>query len=578
MPIFWSIFGFIGFYYFECLGSISVGYVELSYKTPYIFPSMRGRDFMELVWENGEVVIRGLSSKTSKRSSPFSSRSSRSRIQLIEGETCTASGSKDGVADSTLADPMSGLSTAVLGSEKRCSDKQLVDSNIVSVDNKLEQHDVPKQKYETCIMGSKEKRERVNFSMFLSSGATRAKSSQGLGTGAEDLRGDNGRSLPPISSNPFENEGDFVAKKMKAPQKESLPDEQSEAVPNTRLPNKVHEPTSTSAPDDTGFKGNPEQMVASSSLCSRGASNCPTYTLRRRYEDTGMEEPEGATKEAARGSRGAKGKRKTEVHNLSERKRRDKINKKMRALKELIPNCTKVDKASMLDEAIEYLKTLQLQAQMMSIGNGVYMPPMMFPLPSAIQHINAQHLGGYSPMAVGMGLGMQMGLGCSAPPQFSTTLMPGAPPLPGIPEATLNMLRSMSPSPFVSSAGSFTFTPQLVLPPGAGVSQSAAAVAAAQEAQVDLPGGANPTHKLQVSCHQWTLKTGNPQASSGIGLFQCLKMRCASREDPFHQHSAMIYQAVTDYKLEELKIHCDSKRLSGKALKNVKTSIFPRKH
>ncbi|KAK9015743.1 hypothetical protein V6N11_006837 [Hibiscus sabdariffa] len=476
--------------------SIGVGYVKLSYKIPYIFPSMRGRDFMELVWENGEVVIRGLSSKTSKRSSPFSSRSSRSRIQLIEGETCTASGSKDGVADSTFADPMSGLSTAVLGSEERCSDKQLVDSNIVSVNNKLEQHEVPNQKYETCIMGSKEKRERVNFSMFLSFGATRAKSSQGLGTGAEDLRGNNGRSLPPISSNPFENEGDSVAKKMKAPQKESLPDEQSEAVPNTRLPNKVHEPTSTSAPDGTGLKGNPEQMVESSSLCSRGASNCPTYTLKRRYEDTGMEEPEGAT----RGSRGAKGKRKTEVHNLSERKRRDKINKKMRALKELIPNCTKVDKASMLDEAIEYLKTLQLQAQMMSMGNGVYMPPMMFPLPSAMQHINAQHLGGYSPMAVGMGMGMgmQMGLGCGAPPQFPTSLMPGAPPLPGIPEATLNMLRSMSPSPFVSSAASFSFPPQSVLPPGAGVSQSAAAA----EEQVYLPGGANPTHKLQVSCHQ----------------------------------------------------------------------------
>ncbi|KAL4310641.1 hypothetical protein GQ457_01G054520 [Hibiscus cannabinus] len=453
--------------------SIGVGYVKLSYKIPYIFPSMRGRDFMELVWENGEVVIRGLSSKTSKRSSPFSSRSSRSRIQLIEGETCTASGSKDGVADSTFADPMSGLSTAVLGSEKRCSDKQLVDSNIVSVNNKLEQHEVPNQKYETCIMGSKEKRERVNFSMFLSFGATRAKSSQGLGTGAEDLRGNN--------SNPFENEGDSVAKKMKAPQKESLPDEQSEAVPNTRLPNKVHEPTSTSAPDGTGLKGNPEQMVESSSLCSRGASNCPTYTLKRRYEDTGMEEPEGA-----RGSRGAKGKRKTEVHNLSERKRRDKINKKMRALKELIPNCTKVDKASMLDEAIEYLKTLQLQAQMMSMGNGVYMPPMMFPLPSAMQH-----LGGYSPMAVGMGMGMgmQMGLGCGVPPHFPTSLMP---------EATLNMLRSMSPSPFVSSASGFTFPPQSVLPPGAGVSQSAAAA----EEQVYLPGGVNPTHKLQVSCHQ----------------------------------------------------------------------------
>lgn len=132
--------------------------------------------------------------------------------------------------------------------------------------------------------------------------------------------------------------------------------------------------------------------------------------------------------------------------------------------------------------------------QMMSIGNGVYMPPMMFPLPTAMQHINAQHLGGYSPMALGMGMRMQMGLGCGAPPQFPTSLMTGAPAVPGNPEARLNMLgfpdqmflRSMSHSPFVSLAASFT--PQSVQPPAAVVSQSAAPPAA----QVDLPGGANP--------------------------------------------------------------------------------------
>jgi phytochrome-interacting factor 4 len=44
-------------------------------------------------------------------------------------------------------------------------------------------------------------------------------------------------------------------------------------------------------------------------------------------------------------------------------RRRDRINEKMRALQELIPHCNKTDKASMLDEAIEYLKWLQLQVQ-----------------------------------------------------------------------------------------------------------------------------------------------------------------------------------------------------------------------
>ncbi|XP_020276875.1 uncharacterized protein LOC109851243 [Asparagus officinalis] len=70
--------------------------------------------------------------------------------------------------------------------------------------------------------------------------------------------------------------------------------------------------------------------------------------------------------------------RAAEVHNLSERRRRDKINEKMKALQELIPRCNKSDKASMLDDAIEYLKSLQLQVQMLS-SMQYNMGHMMFP-------------------------------------------------------------------------------------------------------------------------------------------------------------------------------------------------------
>ncbi|KAK1403103.1 hypothetical protein POM88_002708 [Heracleum sosnowskyi] len=42
-------------------------------------------------------------------------------------------------------------------------------------------------------------------------------------------------------------------------------------------------------------------------------------------------------------------------------RRRSRINEKLKALQNLIPNSNKTDKASMLDEAIEYLKQLQLQ-------------------------------------------------------------------------------------------------------------------------------------------------------------------------------------------------------------------------
>lgn len=113
-------------------------------------------------------------------------------------------------------------------------------------------------------------------------------------------------------------------------------------------------------------------------------------------EDVEVEYP-GAKKQYP-GSTSTKRTRAAEVHNLSERRRRDRINEKMKALQELIPRCNKSDKASMLDEAIEYLKSLQMQVQMMSMGCSMF--PMMFP---GVQ----QYM---QPMAMGMGMGMDIGM------------------------------------------------------------------------------------------------------------------------------------------------------------------------
>ncbi|XP_055804795.1 transcription factor SPATULA isoform X2 [Solanum dulcamara] len=71
--------------------------------------------------------------------------------------------------------------------------------------------------------------------------------------------------------------------------------------------------------------------------------------------------------------------RAAEVHNLSEKRRRSRINEKMKALQKLIPNSNKTDKASMLDEAIEYLKQLQLQVQMLTMRNGLNTYPLGLP-------------------------------------------------------------------------------------------------------------------------------------------------------------------------------------------------------
>ncbi|KAK4260088.1 hypothetical protein QN277_003253 [Acacia crassicarpa] len=76
--------------------------------------------------------------------------------------------------------------------------------------------------------------------------------------------------------------------------------------------------------------------------------------------------------------RSSKRSRAAEIHNLSEKRRRSRINEKLKALQNLIPNSNKTDKASMLDEAIEYLKQLQLQVQMLSLRNGLNMLPVGF--------------------------------------------------------------------------------------------------------------------------------------------------------------------------------------------------------
>ncbi|CAA6668555.1 unnamed protein product [Spirodela intermedia] len=90
------------------------------------------------------------------------------------------------------------------------------------------------------------------------------------------------------------------------------------------------------------------------------------------------EETEDKSVEATRPCRRsvpARRARAAQVHNLS---RRDRINEKMRALQELIPHCNKTDKVSMLDEAIEYLKSLQLQVQVQDNADGGGITPMMF--------------------------------------------------------------------------------------------------------------------------------------------------------------------------------------------------------
>ncbi|CAL4970398.1 unnamed protein product [Urochloa decumbens] len=64
----------------------------------------------------------------------------------------------------------------------------------------------------------------------------------------------------------------------------------------------------------------------------------------------------------ARAGRGAT----TEPQSIYARKRRERINERLKILQNLVPNGTKVDISTMLEEAVHYVKFLQLQIRLLS--------------------------------------------------------------------------------------------------------------------------------------------------------------------------------------------------------------------
>ncbi|XP_078169353.1 transcription factor PIF1-like isoform X2 [Carex rostrata] len=180
-----------------------------------------------------------------------------------------------------------------------------------------------------------------------------------------------------------------------------------------------------------------EPVLAASSVCSvvnneAIGSSEPKHAGKRKIREgdesssnsEDMDDESAGEKRVAIG-RGASAKksRAAEVHNMSERRRRERINEKMKALQELIPNCSKADKASMLDDAIEYLKTLQLQVQMMSMGNGMFMPPPVM-IPPMMQPLRGPPIAHYPPLGLGL---YQMGMHAMGmyPPVYPQQFIPG---------------------------------------------------------------------------------------------------------------------------------------------------------
>ncbi|XP_011074590.1 transcription factor bHLH85-like [Sesamum indicum] len=74
------------------------------------------------------------------------------------------------------------------------------------------------------------------------------------------------------------------------------------------------------------------------------------------------ESKQSASKGKAKVTRGAA----TDPQSLYARRRRERINERLRILQNLVPNGTKVDISTMLEEAVHYVKFLQLQIKLLS--------------------------------------------------------------------------------------------------------------------------------------------------------------------------------------------------------------------
>ncbi|ONI08773.1 hypothetical protein PRUPE_5G200100 [Prunus persica] len=180
-------------------------------------------------------------------------------------------------------------------------------------------------------------------------------------------------------------------------------------------------------------------------------------------QDDGQE----TTKDGESGrSRSTRPKRAAAVHNQSERKRRDRINQKMKALQRLVPNASKTDKASMLDEVIKYLEQLQAQVQMMSsVRNMPHMNMNMnMMMPLGMQQQQQQQLHQMSFLAhMGMGgnvgpLGLGMGMGIGIIDMSNNMARMAA-------HAHHQSIRLPIPHPTPVMAAAPTFIPPFMVPP-----------------------------------------------------------------------------------------------------------------
>ncbi|XP_073315727.1 uncharacterized protein [Primulina huaijiensis] len=100
------------------------------------------------------------------------------------------------------------------------------------------------------------------------------------------------------------------------------------------------------------------------SVNGQSSSSCSSEDDSNASQDLneGSNSEAKTSKGKARASRGSA----TDPQSLYARRRRERINERLRILQNLVPNGTKVDISTMLEEAVHYVKFLQLQIKLLS--------------------------------------------------------------------------------------------------------------------------------------------------------------------------------------------------------------------
>ncbi|XP_027189974.1 uncharacterized protein [Cicer arietinum] len=105
---------------------------------------------------------------------------------------------------------------------------------------------------------------------------------------------------------------------------------------------------------------------------NRGSINGHSSSSNISDEDNVSQENSGGTTSGSKSALNSNGKTRasrgsaTDPQSLYARKRRERINERLRILQNLVPNGTKVDISTMLEEAVNYVKFLQLQIKLLS--------------------------------------------------------------------------------------------------------------------------------------------------------------------------------------------------------------------